>query len=491
MSSPGIAVTGRSTPDAIGGWRRRTGAIAAGQGAVKGGQLVLAVALVHHLRPHDWSQVAFLLSIHLAATTIGTCNLHHGLLFFLPRTSPDRQRALLLRTAGILVASGCLIAAALVVAPWGDTSLQVGGLVPWIAAGVILELPTACAPLALLAVDRVRGAAMWDLAGTVLLLACAIAPAAAGWGAEGVVKGLALQAVLRLLLFVSVVVREFGGPLTGVERGTTRAHLRYGLPLGLTLATSVLNRSVDKWYVAAFDSSHAGVHAIAAQEIPLLAVLPYAGGAATVAALVDSFRRGDLPEAAGLWLRQTAAMSRVIVPISVAVVLVAPEVFALALPAEYSAGVLSFRLFAAVTVHRVAEYGLVLRAADRNRDVLRAAVVLLVANGALALIGAAGWGMSGASLGTLLANVIAWLFVVRRIAVTLGRPWRAAFPWGPWASACAIAVTAAVLAWTVGRSVDATLARLVAELTVFAGIYLVAARGVAAVRHPVRPGAIP
>ena len=286
-------------------WARRTGTIAVGQSAVKGGQLVLAIVLVHALSPGHWARVAFLLSIHLAATTLGTGNLHHGLVFFLPRTEVSQRRALVAHTASLLAASGAFIAIVLVaLAAVIAGPLDVAGLVPWIAVAILLELPTACAPMALLAVGAIRRCAAWDLTATALLLGAVIVPAAAGWGAAGVVRGLAIQAAARLVIFSFVVLPSFAGRVRGVARGTTAAHLRYGFPLGLTLAASVLNRSVDKWYVAAFDSAHVGVHAIAAQEIPLLAVLPYAGGAVTVAALVEAFRHRDLTTASGLWLRQ-------------------------------------------------------------------------------------------------------------------------------------------------------------------------------------------
>jgi hypothetical protein len=75
---------------ASGSLGRRAGLIAAGQATVKASQLVIAIALVRLLSPATWSQVALLLSIYLAAVTIGTLNLQQSLLFFLPRLeTPD------------------------------------------------------------------------------------------------------------------------------------------------------------------------------------------------------------------------------------------------------------------------------------------------------------------------------------------------------------------------------------------------------------------
>ncbi len=463
VTSPPAAAGG------LAGWGRRTAIVAAGQSAVKGGQLVVAVALVHALAPDDWAQVAYLLSIHLAAVTLGTGNLQQGLVFFLPRTPPDRQRALIVRTAAVLLAVGTAIGTGLVVVgPWitGGT-LAVRSLLPVLGLAIALELPTACAPPSLVGVGAVQRAAAWDAVVTAIMLVCVLGPTAAGWGARGVVIGLAVQAAVRAVAFVAVTCWQFPGRFRDPGVVTARAQLRYGLPLGLTLTASVLNRSVDKWFVAAFDASHVGVHTIAAQEIPLLAVLPYAGGAVTTAALVHAFRTRDLDTAARLWMRQTASMSRLVVPMTVGLVLLAPDVFRLLLPAEYAAGVVAFRLFTVVTVHRVAEYGLVLRAADRNIDVLRSALLLLGSNAVLALIGARWWGMTGAAAGTLLANLIGWLFVVGRVGVALDRSWRRAFPWAEWLASVATAAIAATATWLLTHGIDELAVRLPAAIATF------------------------
>lgn len=452
------------------GWARRTAVVAAGQSAVKGGQLVIAVVLVHALDPHDWTGLAYLLSIHLAAVTLGTGNLQQGLVFFLPRTPADRQRALIARTAILLLGVGTAIGTGLVlVGPWITSgTLAVRSLLPVLGLAIALELPTACAPPAFVGIGATHRAAAWDASVTAVMLVCVLVPAAAGWGAEGVVVGLAVQAAVRALAFLVVITRQFPGRLRVPAVVTARAQLRYGLPLGLTLTASVLNRSVDKWFVAAFDGSHVGVHAIAAQEIPLLAVLPYAGGAVTAAALVEAFRSRDLDTAARLWMRQTATMCRVVVPMTVGLVLLAPDVFRLLLPAEYAIGVVTFRLFTIVTVHRVAEYGLVLRAADRNRDVLRSALVLLGSNAVFAFVGARWWGMTGAAAGTLVANLVGWVFVVGRVGAALERSWRRAFPWGEWAGAVVIAAAAATVTWLMTRHIDALVVRLMTATAMFA-----------------------
>ncbi len=425
--------------------RRRTASIAAGQSMVKGGQLVIALLLVHLLSSEDWNQIAFLLSIHLAGVTLGTLNLQHGLLFFL--RSIERPRALIVRTIAVMVSIGALLAVALAFA--ADTvgaTTNSQHWVPWIGLAILLELPAACLPTTLIALDRTGTSAIWDITTASCQLCCVVVPAAAGLGTRGVVYGLVISASCKLLAFAVTMARVTSGPWRGLAPGSTRTLARYGLPLAGALAVGVLNRSVDKWFIAAFRPNDVGLYSIAAQEIPLLAVLPYAGGAAVATQLVDAFREGRPHDARHWWHQQTAAMARLVVPMSVALIMIAPELFTLLLGARGTAGVLSFQLFTAITMHRVAEYGLVLRAADRTRQLVSSAVLLLVANAVMAGIGAAAFGMAGAAAGTLLANIVAWLAVLLQIGRALGTNLSGAFPWQEWATAVVASIGAAVVA---------------------------------------------
>jgi O-antigen/teichoic acid export membrane protein len=410
--------------------------------------LVLAIVLVRLLAPSEWNTVAHLLTIHLAVVMLGSLNLQHGILFFLPRVGRHRSRALVAQTAGVIAIVGVLVAIALGIAGGrlhGGT-LDAGRWLPWLGLAVALELPTVCAPTAFIAADRIRAAACWDLLTTVVLLTAVVVPTVTGLGVAGVVGGIVFSAAVRAVAFAVVLMTCFDGPLAGLPPGTLASQIHYGLPLGLTIGASVLNRSVDKWLVALWHPSDVGVYAVAAQEIPLLAVLPYAAGAAMAAAVAESFHTGDKRSAHRAWLTQTATMSMVVVPVSMGLILVAPELMSIVFTDEMSAGVLPFRIFTAITLHRVAEYGLVLRAAGHTSDLLRAAVVLLASNVVLAGIGAATWGMAGASMGTLAANMIAWWFVLTRLAVVFGTTTAKTFPWQVWGRSLAISVGAAMLA---------------------------------------------
>ncbi|MDW3214418.1 MAG: lipopolysaccharide biosynthesis protein [Ilumatobacteraceae bacterium] len=452
---------------------RRTGMLAAGQAAVKSTQLVLAVVLVRILSPTEWNETSFLLSIYLAATVIGSLHLHHGLLYVVPRVDVELRRSLVLRNIALLLVVGVAIAVLLTAAAPLVSGGRLGDAahLPWLGLAIALELPAASVAMTLVADQRFGSAALWDVAGTALVIVSTVVGATMWSGAGGVLGGLIASGTARLVgglwCVWSVLPRGGRAPTAVLAR-----QLLYSIPLGLTATVSILNRLVDKWFIAVFDAGNFGVYAIAAQEVPLLAVLPYAGGTALVTALIGAFQHGEIGVARAHWLHLTMTMSAIVVPLGTAIILIAPELLTVVFTSEFSTGVVPFQLFTFVTLHRVAEYGMLLRAAGRTRDLLVVASITLGSNVLLAGFGAWLGGMTGASIGTVIASGIGWWVALRFIAAALEVPVRDAFAWRAWLSCVAIATLAAVVAQvTADLWTDGVAARLIIKLAIFVAVF--------------------
>lgn len=473
------------------GATRATALIAIGQASVKATQLILAVLLVAMMSPKEWNEAAFLLSIYLAGTTIGTLNLHHGIVFFLPRVRHDERRNLVMQNVGLLLGVGLLITVALLLARplLSGGQLGDGRMLPWLGVAIALELPAGCLAMTLIGLERYGAVALWDLAGTSLVLSGAIVPVAAGFGVDGLVVGLVLAGAVRFGAGMAILFAAVPGRPGRLGRALLFEQLRYGIPLGATLAVSVLNRSIDKWLIAAFEPADFGVYAVAAQEVPLLAVLPYAGGAALVTSLVAAFHGGDLAAAHEDWMQLTGVMSLLVVPLGVGLILMAPELIPAVFGEGFERGVLPFQIFTAVTLHRVAEYGMILRAAGRTRELLQVAGVTLGANLVLAGLGAWLAGMAGSACGTLLASTLGWMVALRNIGRALDVPMRHSFPWRRWLGAVAACASAAGIAWGAADAVGLDgLAGAGVQLVTFVVVVVPALGAVAAAtRTSLRP----
>jgi len=473
-----------------GGLGRRTALLAAGQALSKGGQLAGALILVRVLAPDEWARMALLVTVYAAATSLGTLNLHQGLVYFAARTPRAERRQLAVSSSAMLAASGAAAAAiVLAAAPFlGESGFDLGAELAWVALAILFEIPAAGAAQLLLADERPGLAALWDVGQAAMLLAALVAPPLAGLGVRGAALALVGQAALRLAAYATLVAR-LPGRWRGLGLAHARAQLRYGLPLGAALAASALSRQVDKWLVAALDPDQFGVYAVAAQEVPLLPVLPFAIGAALATRMVRSFQLGRIERAADYWLAQTTRMSVVVVPAAVGVILAGREIMVLLFTPAYADAALPFQLYSAILLHRVAEYGLILRAAGATRALLSSAALLLLLNAGLGAILTALVGAPGAAAAALCAHLGSWVWALRCIALALELPFRAVFPWRLYGQVVAVSATAGAIAWTAARAVPSSpLARLVLELAIYGALL---ALGFRATRLTTRVSAVP
>lgn len=411
---------------------RRTAWLVLGQTVERSVQILVALLLVKFLAPSEWSSVALALTVYLASVTIGSFNLEHSILYFLPTLSPQQSEKLFARTVQSLAIVGSAIAIVIVI---GSRSLSIVGSSRWgmfVAIAVAAEMPTVIAGPALIGRQRERDAGMWDSVLGIVQLSLLVIPALLNLGVRGVMCGLAIAGIIRLVAFLFLFGREVTNRRGGLEKRLFRSQLLYCAPLGVALATGVLTRTVDKWLVAWRVPARVGIYAIAAQEVPILAVLPYASGAVIAGAMVRHFMAGDHTESFNVWASQVRAMCRPVIVLTFAVVAIAPEVFSIALAPTYQKSVLSFQIFTFIGLHRVTEYGAVLRAAGRTKEIVLSSVILFSLNTVFASIGLLLYGIVGLTIGSVAAFAVAWVWMLKRISHVFHLSVRSVFPWKWW-----------------------------------------------------------
>ncbi len=440
----------------------RTALVSLGQGIVKGGHLVVMLILVRALSKEQFSAVALLLSIYVAAVGFGTLNLQHSILFFFGRTPASGRRGLVLQTVVLLAVSAGACAALIVgLKPFiAHGEFAVGNSLVWLAAALLVEIPTLGTPQILLASERPGLAALYDSVMAVLQLGAIVVPLSLGCSVEAAFVALFVYAAFRFLVSGLALSHLFPTGRLRLDWRLIREQVVYTAPLALAIGTSILNRSIDKWLIAALVPARFADYAVAAQEVPLVSVVPYAVGAVLATRIVYAFRRGHAGRVREYWLAQTSRMTLVVVPATMALVLCARELITLFFTSDYVAATLPFQIYTVILLHRVAEYGLVLRAGGDTRSLWWASLVLLGVNAALSIPAILWFGMAGAAASTLVANLAAWLFVLRRIARLLSCSMADAFPWAIYLRVLLISALAALATAAVG-----TLLTLSAVLT--------------------------
>jgi O-antigen/teichoic acid export membrane protein len=463
-----MSVAVMQTENAVPLWRR-IGWLTLGEGVARTGQVVSAILLVRFLAPSAWNVIALALSVYLVAVTIGSLNLEHSILFFLPQLTQHQTNRLLYQTVNLLRISGLVCGAAVVLLQSSTEVLGTMGIALCLACAVACELPTVVMTPIFIAHGEEQYASMWGSGHALIQFFALMIPTLCGFGAIGIASGLAVSGFIRLATFTVVFRRYINGEHVHTP-GLLKRQILFCAPLGIALAAGVLTRSMDKWLVAWHEPLMVGIYSIAAFEVPILAVLPYAGGAAIAVSMVTMFHNNEVSDAHSVWWHQARMMSLLVVPLTMGLVVVAPELFEILFSHSYRTSVLPFQIFTLIGLHRVTEYGAVLRAAGRSVEIVYSSLILLGSNLIFGYIGLEIHGLVGLTIGSVLAFLVAWVWILSRLKNVFGVSMRHVFPWSAWTSSVAVSCATAAVAFYMSKGGDSAELRLVIKLMVMGGV---------------------
>ena len=463
-----MSVAVMQTENAVPLWRR-IGWLTLGEGVARTGQVVSAILLVRFLAPSAWNVIALALSVYLVAVTIGSLNLEHSILFFLPQLTQHQTNRLLYQTVNLLRISGLVCGAAVVLLQASTEVLGTMGIALCLACAVACELPTVVMTPIFIAHGEEQYASMWGSGHALIQFFALMIPTLCGFGAIGIASGLAVSGFIRLATFTVVFRRYINGEHVHTP-GLLKRQILFCAPLGIALAAGVLTRSMDKWLVAWHEPLMVGIYSIAAFEVPILAVLPYAGGATIAVSMVTMFHNNEVSDAHSVWWHQARMMSLLVVPLTMGLVVVAPELFEILFSHSYRTSVLPFQIFTLIGLHRVTEYGAVLRAAGRSVEIVYSSLILLGSNLVFGYIGLEIHGLVGLTIGSVLAFLVAWVWILSRLKNVFGVSMRHVFPWSAWTSSVAVSCATAAVAFYMSKGGDSAELRLVIKLMVMGGV---------------------
>jgi O-antigen/teichoic acid export membrane protein len=450
---------------------RKTAWLVAGESTIRTVRILVAIVLVKFLPISEWNAVALALTIYLAALTIGSLNLGQSVLYFLPKLNRADESRLFAQTTLFLVVVALAIALTCAVLIDRIGVLAGTGSVLLIPIAIAAEIPTVTAVPALIARGDERKAGVWDLVLGTAQFVCLTFPAMMGWGVRAILMGLALASIIRLLTFLLVFGNRVVQSFEPSNKNLFVSQFVFCAPLGIAMATGVLTRLVDKWLVAWKLPLSIGTYTLAAQEIPILSVLPYASGAVVAVKMVHYFANGDSIGAFTVWNERVEAMCRPVSALTFLVVLITPEVFSIFFGPAYSSAVLPFQLFTLIGLHRVTEYGAVLRAAGRGSDVMTSSVLLLILNILFAGAGLHVQGIIGLTVGSLLAFLLAWIWILGRVASVFQLSISSVFPWSRWSQNVVLFGALSLCVEVASGMWSSTALQLVAKVLLYAAAY--------------------
>ena len=419
-----------------------------------------AVAAARLLGKTDFAVLSYLLIIYQVLRYLATMGFPDSVFYFFERLSRSARRAFCLQTFVILAATaagaaGLLLLSAhavphVVSGEWTERNIRdLQRFLPWLALAAVLEIPTWPAMNVLLASGRHRHAALYEVLFSALAFAGLIGPLLLGYSLRYALIGLALYAAVRLLVSVTWVSLVLP-PSTGrPSRGLLGEQIRFAVPLGSSLLVNRMNRYADKFVVGALLTPGAlAEYNIASQEIPLVAVLPYAVGTVLITRyvrLVKDDRRQELLE---LWYRGIRKMSLFVVPIAVLLIAIAPEAIPLVFGREkYEASIRPFQICATVLLLRVASFSSILQSFGDTRAVLWVALSRFAGNIALTIPFTLWWGTIGTAAATALASYLNLFHILAVLSRHMQLPAHRVLPFGYYGKVLAAALVSAAATW--------------------------------------------
>ncbi|MCY3738478.1 MAG: oligosaccharide flippase family protein [Gemmatimonadaceae bacterium] len=419
-----------------------------------------AVATARLLSKTDFAVLSYLLILYQVLRYLAMMGFPDSVFYFFERLSGSARRAICLQTFLVLAATaagagGLLLLSShavphLVSDDWTGGNVQdLQRFLPWLALVAVLEIPTWPAMNVLLASGRHRHAALYEVLFSVLTFAGLIGPLALGYSLRYALIGLAVYAAVRLIVSVTWVWLVLPASTLRPRPGLLGEQVRFAIPLGSSLLVNRMNRYADKFVVGAMLTPAAlAEYNIASQEIPLVAVLPYAVGTVLITRyvrLVKDDRRQELLE---LWYKGIRKMSLFVVPITVLLIAIAPEAIPLIFGREnYEAAIRPFQICTTVLLLRVASFSSILQSFGDTRAVLWVALSRFAGNVALTIPFTLWWGTVGTAGATALASFLNLFHILAILSRHMQLPAHRVLPFGYYGKVLAVALASAGATW--------------------------------------------
>ncbi|TVR16114.1 MAG: polysaccharide biosynthesis protein [Balneolaceae bacterium] len=423
--------------------------------------LAIVIATIQILSKTDFAIIGYLLMIHEVARNIATLGFPDSVFYYFERVSGSARRGFVMQTTAILgataIIAGLIVIGISQIAPallphWDAESIaQIQYLLPFMALVVLLEVPTWPVTNILLALDRQKDSAWYEMITSLLTLACLVGPLALGFGLETAIYGLTFYAVVRFVgswIWMRIVLPEGEMADSGI---TIRQQAHFAIPLGLSSLVNKINRYTDKFVVSILLPAAAyAEYTIGAQEVPIIRVIPFAVGTVLISRYVAFQLEDKREELLALWYKAVEKVSLLVVPLTIASIIIASDLIAIVAESEgtdYRNSVIPFQIFNLIVLLRVTNYGSILQAFGDTKGVFYLSLNLVTANIILSIPLTIYFGIIGTAAGTFIANFYNWLITLRRIGGHMQLPARKVLPFSFYSKVLFIAGITAIPVW--------------------------------------------
>jgi O-antigen/teichoic acid export membrane protein len=404
--------------------------------------LAIVVATIQMLSKTNFAIIGYLLMIHEVARNLATLGFPESIFYYFERVTKDARKAFVTQTSAILAAMGVVAGLAILgiayfapnlLSTWEPANIQkVQDLLPLMALVTVLEVPTWPVTNVLLAADRQKDSAWYEMLTSLLTFGCLVGPIALGYSLTVAVWGLVAYAIVRFVgsfLWVYIVLPGDTKLSSGIPM---KEQVNFSVPLGMSSLVNKMNKYVDKFVVSILlPAAVFAEYQIGAQEVPIIRVIPFAVGSVLISRYVNLELESKKEELLDLWYRGIEKVSLMVLPLTVLSIVIAPDLVSLIAESEgnsYEGAVLPFQIYNMIVLLRVTHYGSILQAFGDTKGVMYMSINLIVANIILSVPFTMMWGIVGTALSTFIANLYNWIVILRRIGGHLELPFHKVLP---------------------------------------------------------------
>lgn len=418
LSPPGRSLMARARPLVVA--RTASAAIS----------FVIPLALARVFLPDDYGAYKQLILIAQTLYYLLPFGMSQSLYYFIPRSRAPRpylvQVLAYLAGAGALAMAALLLGGALIARGLNNPALV--GYLPYLSVYVFGLIGSMPLEIALTAQGRTGRAAIAYVVSDLAKAAAMTLPGLVGFGLQGVVQGMALFALLRLLACWALHLRGSPGPL--FERAALKAQLKFALPFGAAVALAVPQQAFHQWVVSSnLSPALFAVYAVGVFQVPLFDLLYAPTSEILMVRVAELEREGRVREAAAVFREAVLKLSYAFVPLTLLLMAAAPEVIGALFTSRYLEAAPIFRVAVAAGILACLPIEGALRARGQTKHIFLSFALKAVVTVPLALYGVARFGMLGGIGSWLAAEAIGKAALFARLPRALGTKARELLPW--------------------------------------------------------------
>lgn len=445
-------------------------------------EIATIVFLVRMLTDTDFAIVSMLLLVYETAKYFATLGFPDSVFFFFERIAKDARRSFALQTCVIMMVTGFVSVIFILLfnsilpvylSEWTAASiLKAQKLMPIMALIALLEIPTWPVNNLMLAADRQKDAGFYQILNGTMTFLAMILPLILGYDFTVAIWSLLGYSVIRFIISFIWMLQILPPSTQKLPRGLIKEQTWFAVPIGLSSLVSRLNRYADKFIVSYFISEEAfAIYMVGAQEIPAVRVIPFAVGSVLISRFVAFNLAKDRDALMDLWKKGVEKVALIVVPVSILFIVVAYEFIVLLFGTTYAPAVILFQIYTLIILIRVAHYGSILQAFGDTKKIVMLSLNLLISNVILTIPLTYYFGLIGAVLGTLIANLYNWVVTLKVIGGHLQVPWFKVIPFGNYFKIVGLAMFSGVVIIALDSFLP--IESIIAKLTWKSTLYLV------------------